>query len=104
HFMDPHAAYAPHPDTERFRGSAYAPGAVPAPPGVALDDIGQGLRNHYDDEVRFTDAQVGKLLDHVAAQPWGKTTAVVVTADHGEAFGEHPHYFEHGNLLYDVTV
>jgi arylsulfatase A-like enzyme len=104
HFMDPHAVYAPHPESERYRASPYAPDAAWAPPGVPLDPVGQRLRNDYDAEVRFTDAQVGRLLDHVASREWGKRTAIVVTSDHGEAFGEHPSYFEHGNLLHDVTV
>ena len=40
----------------------------------------------------YTDQWVGKLLDFVEAQPWGKRTAIIVTADHGEAFGEHGLY------------
>lgn len=106
HFMDPHAIYAPH-EGLRFTGSPYAPDAgldAVAPPGVPLNDIGQGLRNRYDAEVAFSDAQLGRLLDYVEKQPWGKHTAIVVSADHGEAFGEHKSYFEHGNLLFDVTT
>ena len=100
HFMDPHFSYARHEGYPRFTG---APSKA-VPPGVKLDEIGQGLRNQYDGEVVFTDAQVGRLVDHVRAAPWGKDTAIVVTADHGEAFGEHKSYFEHGFLLYDVTT
>lgn len=46
--------------------------------------------DHYDAEVRYVDQQIGHLLDHlsVKAQTLGNTI-VIVTADHGEEFGEH---------------
>jgi choline-sulfatase len=105
HFMDPHFDYAPHPGQPKFRGTPYAPdGGAPVPPGVPLSEIGQRLRDRYDGEVYFTDQQIGRLLAHVQEQPWGSRTAVVVTSDHGEAFGEQKSYFEHGFFLYEVTT
>lgn len=82
HFMDPHDVYQPHPEQPQF---------------------GSKARDLYDGEVLYTDGWVGKLVDWIEAQPWGKQTAIIVTADHGEAFGEHKlrrHAFE----LYDVLV
>ncbi len=101
HFMDPHYAYARHAGYPRFSG---VPDGAPPPPGVKLSKIGQNRRNRYDGEVVFTDAQIGRLLDHVAKAPWGKHTAIIVSADHGEAFGEQKSYFEHGYYLYEVTT
>ena len=94
HFMDPHYSYARHEGFPRFPGAS----------DPALSKIGQGLRNQYDAEVRFSDHQVGRLLDWLKKQPFGDKTAIVVSSDHGEAFGEHKSYFEHGFLLYDVTT
>jgi choline-sulfatase len=68
HFMDPHDEYKSHAESPHF---------------------GKRARDLYDEEVFFTDLWVGKLLDWVETQPWAKKTAIVVTADHGEAFGEH---------------
>lgn len=68
HYMDPHDEYKGHEESPHF---------------------GKRARDLYDEEVFFTDLWVGKLLDYVEAQPWAKRTAIVVTADHGEAFGEH---------------
>ncbi|MBL0193973.1 MAG: sulfatase [Myxococcales bacterium] len=70
HFLDPHDNYQDHT----------ADGVEP---------FGKRARDRYDGEVLFTDRYVGKLLDFVEAAPWGKDTVVVVTSDHGEAFGEH---------------
>ncbi|MEZ4262156.1 MAG: sulfatase [Polyangiaceae bacterium] len=68
HYMDPHDKYQPHEEAPHF---------------------GKRARDIYDEEVFYTDLWIGKLLDHVKAEPWGARTAIVVTADHGEAFGEH---------------
>jgi arylsulfatase A-like enzyme len=131
HFMDPHYSYAPH-EGAKYSGSAYAEpslsasagretagatasadgaadgsaegGGRPVAPGVRLSEIGQRLRNMYDAEVTFTDRQVGRVLDHVRARPYYADAVVIVTADHGEAFGEHKSYFEHGFLLHEVTT
>jgi arylsulfatase A-like enzyme len=81
HFMDPHDEYREHE-------------------GI---DWGPTPRDRYDGEVTFTDRQLGKLLDFVAAQPWGARTAVVVSADHGELFGEHGRQ-RHGFELWDELV
>ncbi len=82
HYMDPHDVYQPHPEGPAYGGRA---------------------RDLYDGEVRFTDAWVGKLVDFIEAQPWGKHTAIVISADHGEAFGDH-HEWRHAFELYDELV
>ncbi len=82
HFLDPHDQYMAHP---------------------GIGPYGNTPRDRYDAEVTFTDLYVGKLLDFVTAQPWGARTAIVVTADHGEAFGEH-HQFVHGFELWENLV
>ncbi|WP_437971897.1 sulfatase [Sorangium sp. So ce260] len=82
HFLDPHDVYMTHEGIEPF---------------------GKRARDKYDGEVKFTDMHVGKLLDFVAKQPWGKDTAIIVTADHGEAFGEHKMY-RHGFEVWDVLT
>jgi choline-sulfatase len=86
HYFDPHANYVPHKEAPDFR-----PGATNwAKPG-------------YDGEVWYTDHHIGRLLDYVASQPWGKRTAIIVTADHGELFDEHGMSF-HGVDLWEMLV
>ena len=57
--------------------------------------------DRYDDEVMQADAQVGRLL--AALGPGRRNTLIVVTADHGEAFGEHGE-ITHGLFVYDATL
>jgi arylsulfatase len=46
----------------------------------------------YEGEIAWTDAQVGRLLDHLRGKGLLDRTLVIVTADHGEEF------FEHGGI------
>ncbi len=75
HYFDPHAQYMAHPG---------------APDFAAGETTNAGrARAAYDGEVWFTDQQIGRVLDVVAASSFGAKTMVVVTADHGEAFADH---------------
>ena len=84
HFLDPHDQYISHEKD-------------------GIPPYGPKLRDKYDAEVTYTDRYVGKLLDFVAQKEWGKRTAIIVTADHGEAFGEH-NQFNHGFELWENLV
>ncbi len=84
HFLDPHDMYLPHD----------ADGIPP---------FGKKPRDRYDAEVLYTDQKIGKLLDFVNKAPWRDRTVIIVTADHGEAFGEH-NQFAHGFELWENLV
>ncbi|WP_394838789.1 sulfatase-like hydrolase/transferase [Pendulispora rubella] len=90
HYFDPHAQYAAHEGAPNF-----VPEGTKSP--------GKINKGAYDGEVWFVDHHIGRVLDAIAAQPWGKRTAVVVTSDHGEAFGEH-HMNWHGHEIWEVLV
>jgi arylsulfatase A-like enzyme/Tfp pilus assembly protein PilF len=53
----------------------------------------------YDAEIAYVDAELGRLLSSIDR----KRTLVIVTADHGEALGEHGEP-DHGFFLYDSTL
>lgn len=57
-------------------------------PGMDPRDY-QRLMALYDAEIRFTDDFIGKILDRVRDLGIEDSTAVVVTADHGEEFLDH---------------
>ncbi len=82
HYLDPHHTYEKH---------------------AGHPDFGNKPRDLYDNEVHFTDHWVGKLLDWVQKQPFAKRTAIIITADHGEGFGEHGH-FRHSYELWEALV
>ena len=82
HYFDPHEQYMPHD---------------------GAPDFGRGNKAAYDGEVWFTDKHIGRVLDYIASQPWGAKTAIILTADHGEAFGEHNMRW-HGYELWETLV
>src|SRR4030095_17102481 len=57
----------------------------------------------YREDVAFTDAAIGHLLDALAARGLAERTAVVLTADHGEEFWDHGG-LEHGRTLYEEVM
>ena len=82
HYMDPHDQYNKHPE---------------------CPDFGNKNRDRYDCEVFYTDLWLGKLLDFAREQPWWKDTVLIISADHGEAFGEHG-FYKHAFEIWDVLT
>jgi arylsulfatase A-like enzyme len=62
-----------------------------------------GLMEKYDYEIAFCDLWVRKLIDAVTELGLADNTAIVVMADHGEAWGEHKVYF-HGQDLFEEQL
>ena len=56
-------------------------------------------RDYYNDCIAFLDQQLGNLLDELERQGLLDDTLVIMTSDHGEAFGDH-RFYGHGNTLY----
>lgn len=83
HYFGPHEPYVDHPEV-----------GPPLPFGPRAVD-------RYDGEIRWVDGEIGRLIDYLArTRP---NTIVVVTADHGEEFGEHGGAY-HGTTLYDEQL
>jgi len=89
HYFDPHAQYAPHPDAPKFGEGEKGPAAW--------------VHAQYDAEVWYTDQHLGRVLDAIERAPWAKDTAIVLTADHGEALGDHAMSW-HGSELWESLV
>ncbi len=61
------------------------------------------LTKEYEGEIRFVDSQIGRLFQGMKELGLYEETLIVVTADHGESFGEH-NLLEHGRALYEELV
>ncbi|MEO8132232.1 MAG: sulfatase-like hydrolase/transferase, partial [Bryobacteraceae bacterium] len=57
------------------------------------------LLSQYDGGIAYTDAQIGKMMDWLKQRDLYDNTLIVVTSDHGEAFGER-NLVLHGNSVY----
>jgi arylsulfatase A-like enzyme len=109
-YRDPHMPYAPPTrafDPEyrgRFRdGIDFAPSKGEM---VYRNTMTPREREHavalYDDEIRTLDGELARLLAAVEARR--RRPVVVLTADHGEDFGERGVYFDHGDVLGDAAL
>ena len=111
HYMDAHYPFTP-PD-QFFEELGYSPlsksriaelnGKMQESSGDLTDEDVDDLLKLYDGEIRFTDHYIGELLDYLEQQDILDETIVIITADHGEAFGEHGR-FGHHPYLYDELL
>jgi len=79
HYFDPHAPYEPPAEYQ------------------------QRAATPYDGEIAFVDAQIARLLQHLADRAVLDATVTLLTADHGESLGEHGEE-THGVFIYDSTL
>jgi arylsulfatase A-like enzyme len=95
HYFDPHSPYDPPPPYDELYTDRLAP-EVPM----------RADRERYAGEVTYTDAQVGRIVTELKKRGIYDDTLIIVTSDHGEAFGE-THWGQrirgHGDHLYDST-
>ena len=59
---------------------------------------------HYDGGIKYIDAQIGRLVDCLNEERIYEDTLIIITSDHGENFGEHNFYFQHGSSLYEPSL
>lgn len=74
-----------------------------APPAAPSDED-RALAALYAAEVTALDAAIGRLLVGLETRGLLQDTLVVVSADHGETFWEHPNYWNHGLGVFQTDV
>jgi len=100
HYMDVHGPYQP---PSEFRDTASARSvsdrkakrlyrrSVDEPESITAEER-ELQESLYDAEIRYVDEQVGSFLDALEERGLMDDTLVVLTADHGDAFGEAGYY------------
>lgn len=109
HYFDPHYTYVRHPE---IGFAAERAGRLTGHEDIqVLRDMSGDLTEEelgflvdlYDEEIRFTDAGIGRLLDGLAERGLADDTLVVLTSDHGEEFLERG-WLGHTRTLYDELI
>ena len=120
HYLDPHWPYTPPGDFLR-RTDPDGTGAPDIFRRVAEGELTKGqviffadqvmdagqielTRRAYQAEVVETDRALGALLDGLEQRKLLDSSILMLTADHGEAMGDHRYWFAHGEYLYDDTL
>jgi arylsulfatase A-like enzyme len=110
HYFDPHYEYRHH---EGWSFSSAYSGWL-RHEGVDFDNLEQKrhlldaddldyLRDLYDEEIAYTDGEIGRLLDGLEHDGLLDDTAIVVVGDHGEEFMERG-WMGHSTTLYDDLI
>ncbi len=109
-YFDPHSPYnAPEP-----WGMPDAPAEMCKISSGYYDDIFKGIRDltneerqfligQYDDEIRYMDWHIHRLFFEMQQLGLYDNIMIIITSDHGEAFGEH-RLLGHGRALYDEVL
>ncbi len=94
HIFEPHSPY---------EGPVDHAAILAQEPGYDYSDAEiKVLRAQYASEVATADREIGRFLDGLRALGRLDNALVIVTADHGEALGEHDIMFTHHGLYDDV--
>lgn len=112
HLFDPHAPYnTPEPfvstwteirtDFPAIQSVDYVRTHREPDKAYEPDDL-RYIQDLYDGGLRFTDHQVEQMMSKLSI-PNGRSTLLVITSDHGEAFKEHG-YLGHSHWLYEEIV
>jgi arylsulfatase A-like enzyme len=128
HYIDPHGAYTPPEEFDKFVGDEfydpsrkvnlkYVPhegfnpnyvlfgqSAVPQYIREGNIDLVDYYIAKYDGETRYTDEEVGKILEYLESKDLLNCSIVIITADHGESLGENGYYFDHGALVNESSI
>lgn len=113
HFYDAHLPYAPFARSESTLSLQYS-GPYDGQYGPAMTlwdnrldvnakDVAY-MRSLYDDEIGYIDRYVGEIQTALEEMGIAEETLIILTSDHGEAFGEHNYYFDHGDCLYEHQI
>lgn len=109
HYMDVHHPYVPPAEYQReFRDEPISERRaiklrrkMIEEPDAVTDDELSDIIDLYDAEIRFCDDEIGRLVSR-ARDAWDDVN-VMVTSDHGEAFGEHGKFSHHATFHDEVT-
>ena len=108
HYMDTHGPYEPPGEYATLYSDQGLSGrdaqslyqrAIDNPESITEEEQ-QLLIDLYDAEIRYNDEYIGAFLDELRDRGLLERSLLIVTADHGDAFGEHG-YYEHPRYLHD---
>lgn len=105
HYMDVHGPYQAKTGNtyfNKYRGERLWRKAQRGPDALS-DAEHDRLLELYCEEVEYTDTHIGRLFEGLRERGLFEETLTVVTADHGEQFGEYGAY-SHPHVCHDVLT
>ncbi|MGA1791794.1 MAG: sulfatase [bacterium] len=112
HYQDPHGPYTPQapynamfhdlkddPFDLEFNDTTSGKGGIPSYQKLQENHDYHYYVAQYDGEIRYFDEHFGRLVAFLKEIHQYDNSIIILTADHGEALGEHDYYFAHGHGL-----
>jgi arylsulfatase A-like enzyme len=113
YYIDPHTWYYPLSPYDTLYDSTYSGTLTPQVFRDSQDIVSgqivptqrdvEHLLALYDGEISYWDAHLGQVFSELQSYQLFNDALVIVTSDHGEAFGEHGEW-THGNCLYEEVL
>jgi len=110
HYMDVHGPYNPPDSYNNFTDKTVTSTEAQdlyqkcaKRPSELTNEEKQLLVDLYDGEIRYLDAQLQNFVTELQHRDLLERSLVIITADHGEAFGEHG-YYAHPRYLHDELI
>jgi arylsulfatase A-like enzyme len=113
HTYKVHSPYSPQPPFDTLFDPDYQgpiDGAIETLRKINTNEIPCSERDKehiialYDGEIRDADKGLARLIDYLERTSLAKNTLIIITADHGEEFGEHGKIGAHSHTLYDELL
>ncbi len=112
HYLDPHLPFFPHKEypanakasklAKKLAGSNEQ-FSIACDLGNFTDEDREYVRQMYEGEVRFVDAEAGRVLDKLKAMGIYKDCLVALASDHGEELWDHGS-FGHGHSFHSEVI
>ncbi len=113
HYARPHAPYYPPDpdfrtdlppkfgryDIRKFSPAKIVQNKLPIP----TEEERREIIKRYESGIKYVDFQIGKLLEGLKRLNLFNNTLIIITSDHGEAFGEHNYWSHAGNPYPETT-
>jgi len=96
HYFDPHwpyssdSVYETDDGLEAYLAERQVPDTAPRPLVNQTEDS-RFCTNSYDDEIRYMDSELGKLLERLEGLPGSDNTVLLLIGDHGDGLCQHGH-------------
>ena len=108
HYMDVHFPYKPPKEFQfdscsKLEMSNLNYKMLTRPEELSKDEI-KAIINLYDGEIKYTDYAIKSLLEELSKMGILDDTLIIITADHGDEFGEHGDFAHYHAKLYDESL